>query len=68
MVSLARIADLPISQKPMQPSRQVTQMPDTGDGDTLFRVSVAALAFGLLNVIFCPPSLKILFLFNGFTT
>jgi hypothetical protein len=26
-------------------------MPDTGEGDTLFLVSVAALAFGLLKVM-----------------
>jgi hypothetical protein len=55
MVSLARMADLPISQKPVQPSRQVTQIPDTGDGVTLFLVSVAALALGLLNVMLSIP-------------
>jgi len=33
----------------------VTQSPDPGAGSTRFRLSVAGLRLGLVNVIFLPP-------------
>ena len=45
-------ADFSTSQSPGQPSRQVTHNPEKEAGLTLFLVSVAGLAFGLLKDIF----------------
>ncbi len=50
------MAERPISQGPGQLSRQVTQMPEPGDGFTRFLVKVAGLRLGLLRLmVFSPP-------------
>jgi hypothetical protein len=54
------MADFPISQGPRQPSRQVTQMPEVGAGFTRVVVRVAALRFGLLNVMIAPHYFNVL--------
>ena len=47
-------ADLPISQGPSHPSKQVTHKPEIGAGSTRVVVIVAALRFGLLNDMISP--------------
>jgi hypothetical protein len=45
----------------------LTHNPDVGEGVTLVVVTVAALAFGLLRVMFFPPFIKyfLLYPYNG---
>jgi hypothetical protein len=49
------MAERPISQGPGQLSRQVTQIPEPGEGFTRFRVKVAGLRLGLLRDIIRTP-------------